>query len=84
VLPSHPYWDQWAPWVGSSHTLLRECEELARVMGIPVGTDVEPLRQAPDPEAADWRRYAIEAFMCRALIEGCRLSISSGGALAFR
>lgn len=84
VLPKHPYWEDWGPRIGSSHTLLSECEELARVLDIPEELDVEALRQDPDPNATGWRRYAIEAFMCRALIEGCRISIASGCALAFR
>jgi hypothetical protein len=76
--------DEWASAVGSSQRLLRECELLAVALGYPRDLEVDALRAVePEPEGRGWKRYAIESFMCRALIEGCRVSIRSGSALVF-
>jgi len=84
VLPSDPRWDQWGPWLGSSYTLLDECERLSEVLRYPRDWEIEALReQEPDSTAADWRRYAIECFMCQVLITACRLSIESGCAIVY-
>src|SRR5439155_11358418 len=44
VLPSNPRWDRWGPWLGSSQTLLDECERLAEALQYPRDQDIETLR----------------------------------------
>jgi hypothetical protein len=86
VLPKDPRWD-WrpcGPWLGSVPMLLRECEQLAEALQYPRSLHPEDIRRfTPDPTAPDWRRYAVEAFVCQALITACEASIRSGCALAF-
>jgi hypothetical protein len=84
VLPPDPRWNEWGPWLGSSHALLEECRRLAVALRYPRDLQMEGLRrQAPDRTATDWRRYAIECFMCEVLITACQVSIESGCAAVF-
>jgi hypothetical protein len=84
LLPEEPPWDQWGRWLGSSNTLLQECERLAEALRYPRELDSEAIRQhEPDPSADGWRRYAVESFMCQVLIEAAGASIDSGCAIVF-
>jgi hypothetical protein len=74
--------------LGSSHALLRECQELARQLELPEGL-------SPDDEAFDdpfegqglgdakWERYRVESYICLGLIGACEASIETGAAVVF-
>jgi len=74
--------------VGSSVRLLRECERIATVLGIPPDVDEESevLWEAADSQGEGdslWERYGIESFTCVCLIRGCQKSVETGAALVF-
>jgi hypothetical protein len=73
--------------LGSSHALLRECEELRGVLAIPdsVTYDSEELWEASDAqgEGDGWRRYGVESFTCVALQTVARASVEHGAAIVF-
>ena len=74
--------------IGSTPRLLRECEQLAKVLGIPpdLDTQSEALWEASDSQGEGdelWQRYGVESFSCVVLMEACRCSISSGAAVVF-
>ena len=74
--------------VGSSVSLLRECDKLAEVLGIPVylDKDTDELWDAADSQGDGdllWQKYGIETFSCVALRDACRRSIDTGAAVVF-
>lgn len=74
--------------VGSTFHLLRECEILAKKIGLPVEMhhDSEELWEFSDCPASSgplWQVYGIESFGLARLMEACRVSIRSGAAIAF-
>lgn len=82
--------------LGSSHALLRECQELARALEIPedLSPDDEALWEAADNQgedageggdegAAKWERYAVESQTCLCLLRACEASIETGAAVVF-
>ena len=74
--------------LGSSHALLRECQELARQLELPEGL-------TPDDEAFDetfeaqgrgeakWETYRVESYTCLGLIRACEVSVETGAAVVF-
>lgn len=86
VYPTQGRWEE-PEGIGSSHRLLAECQELAQRLQYPVDMELRELDQLRRDEGfirhTDWRRYALECFVCQALIVGARLSIESGCALRF-
>jgi hypothetical protein len=76
--------DEWPTQIGSSYTLLEECERLAAAMDFPLELSIEELRaEEPDLKATDWTRFRVEAFMCKVLMTACEVSIRSGCAVVF-
>ena len=74
--------------LGSSHALLRECVELARVLELPEDLSLEDgaVWEAVDTQgegAAKWERYGVESYTCLALIKACEASVETGAALVF-
>lgn len=70
------------PWIGSANSLLKECQQLAALIGYPRHLGVEALREQGSPSAPDgWRRYGVEAFTCETLVRACEASIQSGCAM---
>lgn len=73
--------------VGSSQALLRECDRLAGVLGIPpnVDSDDEELWTAAANQGSGtgWRRYGIESFTCARLRDAARRSVATGAAILF-
>jgi len=74
--------------VGSSHTLLKECERLASALEIPADLDEtsDALWEAADSQGEGnqkWKIFGIESFTCVCLMRGCRKSIETGAALVF-
>jgi hypothetical protein len=74
--------------VGSSYSLLRECERIAAALEIPADLDEtsDALWEAADSQgegSLKWERYGVESFSCICLIRGCRKSIESGAVLVF-
>jgi hypothetical protein len=73
--------------LGSSHALVRECEELMSVLAIPsdVDPESEELWDASEAqsEGDGWRRYGVEAFTCVRLFAAARESLKRSAALAF-
>jgi hypothetical protein len=72
--------------IGSSVRLLRECEQLAETIALPMDLDPESEefeRQlvSPSPNAPLWRRRPVESYVCLQLIAGCKASIRTGAAL---
>jgi hypothetical protein len=74
--------------VGSSHSLLRECQRIAEALQIPSHLDEssEALWEAADSQgegSETWERYGIESFSCVCLMRGCLKSIERKAALVF-
>ena len=73
--------------IGSSPALLRECERLAKVLGIPpdVTPESDELIEAAESqgEGAGYLRYGQEVFACVQLREAARHSVESGAAIVF-
>ena len=74
--------------VGSTPSLLAECDRLARVLGIPseLTKDADELWEAADSQgegATLWEQYGVESFTCVALREACAVSMKSGAAIVF-
>jgi len=74
--------------LGSSHALLRECRELARVLEIPedFSAEDEALWDAAESQGegeAKWERYGIESYTCVALIKACEASVETSAAVVF-
>ena len=75
--------------VGSSQALLRECEELARELELPLGMDPESkeiwesTRSQGQGEVL-WKKYALESFACSRLYYASKASIDLGAAIVFQ
>jgi hypothetical protein len=74
--------------IGSTFRLREECTELAKLLEIPAGLDIESeevWEAADDPSAgtATWQRYGIETFSCIRLLAACEASIRVGAAIVF-
>jgi hypothetical protein len=73
--------------VGSSPMLLRECERLATVLGIPpdVVPESDELVEAAESQGQGkgYLRYGQEVFACVQLREAARRSVESGAAIVF-
>jgi len=73
--------------LGSSHALVRECEELAQALGIPSDLDPESeeLWQASENqgEGEGWQRYGVESFTCVRLLAAARASLQRRAAVVF-
>jgi hypothetical protein len=73
---------------GSSHALLRECRELARVLELPedISVEDEAVWQAAEAQGEGvekWERYGIESYTCLALLKACEASVETGAAVVF-
>jgi hypothetical protein len=80
--------DEYSKAVGSSQTLMQECEALAEAMGLPLDLDPESeeVWNAADdrrPDASGWERFGIEAFTCIRLYHAARVSNATGAAVVF-
>jgi hypothetical protein len=73
--------------IGSSPVLLRECERLAKVLGIPaeVTPESDELIEAAESqgEGTGYLRYGQEVFACIQLREAARRSVETGAAIVF-
>ena len=74
--------------VGSSQSLLRECQRIAEELQIPTNLNEtsEELWEAADSQGEGdltWQRYGIESFSCVCLIRGSLKSIETKAALVF-
>jgi hypothetical protein len=74
--------------LGSSHALLRECRELARVLELPadLSPEDEAVWEAVESQGegeAKWERYGVESYTCLALIKACETSVETGAAVVF-
>jgi hypothetical protein len=74
--------------LGSSHTLLRECRELAQVLELPEALSLEDeavwaAAESQGEGEAKWERYGIESYTCLALIKACEASVETGAAVVF-
>jgi hypothetical protein len=73
--------------IGSSPMLLRECERLATVLGIPpdVVPESDELVEAAESQGQGegYLRYGQEVFACVQLREAARRSVATGAAIVF-
>jgi hypothetical protein len=74
--------------IGSSYALREECQELAGQLRLPPDVELQELdrMRARAEEYLDqpgWERYAVECFVCQALLIAAERSIQSGCALVF-
>lgn len=74
--------------IGSSHALHQECLQLAERLGLPAEIELEELDQLRRQDdgvvtGSGWRAFALECFVCKALLTGAEISIRSGCALHF-
>jgi hypothetical protein len=74
--------------LGSSHALLRECRELARVLELPeaLSPEDDAVWQAAESQGEGvekWERYGVESYTCLALIKACEASVETGAAVVF-
>ena len=76
--------------LGSSHALLRECREIARLLELPedLALEDEALLDAVENQGeaeggAKWESYGVEAYTCLALIKACQVSVETGAAVVF-
>jgi hypothetical protein len=73
--------------IGSSPILLRECERLAKALGIPsdLTTESDELVEAAESqgEGDGYLRYGQEVFACVQLREAARRSVETGAAIVF-
>ena len=74
--------------VGSSQSLLGECERIVEALQIPSNLDEnsDALWEAADSQGEGslaWQRYGIESFSCVCLMRGCLKSIERKAALVF-
>jgi hypothetical protein len=67
--------------IGSSFALLRECEELARALGIPLDVSTEDVGNGDGSQR--WHSYAAEARVCLVLHRAAATSIETGAAIVF-
>jgi hypothetical protein len=67
--------------IGSSFTLMDECEYLADFLELPLDLDPETVREASlgkEKGEAVWERYGVESFVCSALYMAAKVSVESG------
>jgi hypothetical protein len=74
--------------IGSTQTLLEECQLIAKAIGIPENAipDDEEFVDLVDSQGQGelpWQRYGIEAFGCLNLLKACEASLKTGAALVF-
>jgi len=74
--------------IGSCHTLLEECRQLARHLDFPPDLELKEMeklaRRAEDLlDQPGWERFAFECFICKALMVGAELSLQTGCVLQF-
>lgn len=74
--------------LGSSQTLMRECEELARGLVLPLEMDPESaeLWEATKSQGQGdtrWKRYAFESFTCSRLYHAAKASVDLRAAIVF-
>jgi hypothetical protein len=74
--------------IGSTQTLLEECQLIAEAIGIPKNAipDDEEFVDLVDSQGQGelpWQRYGIEAFGCLNLLKACEASLKTGAALVF-
>ncbi|MFL6254471.1 MAG: hypothetical protein ACJ74T_05590 [Pyrinomonadaceae bacterium] len=74
--------------LGSSHTLLRECRELAQALELreDLSLDDDAVWQAVESQGEGeekWERYGVESYTCLALIKSCEVSVETGAAVVF-
>jgi hypothetical protein len=73
--------------VGSSQRLMRECQQLAALLGLPpeLDPDSDELWEAAEEDADEphWRRYGIAAFTCQQLLWASQASVKHGALLVF-
>ena len=70
--------------IGSSFTLMDECEYLADFLELPLELDPEAVREvslSKERGEAVWERYGIESFVCSALYTAAKVSVESGFAI---
>jgi hypothetical protein len=96
--PRHGYWvpvdlpdvliltNEFGGCVGSSVRLLKECEALAKAIGLPLDMDHNDkvlwhALDHPGEGGETWQRYGIESFNCLRLYCACRKSIELGAAI---
>jgi hypothetical protein len=75
-------------WIGSSNRLMKECEELAAALELPLEMDIESekLLQASMEQGkgqAKWEKYGIESFTCLRLHRASVKSLELGAAIVF-
>ena len=74
--------------IGSTYALHQECAELAHRLRLPADVELEELDQLrlrADKlvDQTGWERFALECFVCKALMTGAQISMRSGCALSF-
>lgn len=74
--------------IGSSYTLMNECEKLAAVLELPLEMDIDAdeLHDAIESQGegeAKWEQYGVESFTCLRLYHACKRSIETGAAVCF-
>lgn len=86
--PADPQRDGLGGMVGSSFELLRECQDLAKAIGLPADMDPEDeaLWEAADsaePDGRLWTHFGVEAYCLARLIKACKLSIEHKAVVLF-
>lgn len=74
--------------IGSSAVLLDECSELANMLDLPAGLDVESdafldLMETPNFDGPLWQRYPVEAHSLANLRAACKASLDLGAVIQF-
>jgi hypothetical protein len=74
--------------IGSSASLLDECQRLAAALQLPLDTDPEAdeVWEACDSQGegdTQWQRYGIESFVCLRLYNACKCSLKQQAAIVF-
>lgn len=70
--------------IGSSFTLMGECEYLADFLELPLDLDPETVREvslSKEKGEAVWERYGVESFVCSAFYTAAKVSVESGCAI---
>jgi hypothetical protein len=90
LVVAHPPLSDWCEptGIGSSYALQRECLVLAEHLQFPSDIPLEELdrlrlRAEELLDEPGWERFALECFVCKALLTGAEISIRSGCALTF-
>ena len=87
VIHTSPIMHIGGQFIGSSKSLMSECERLAKALELPLDLDPdsEEVQSAPEDQGIGdgWRKYGIEALTCLSLYHAARLSISHRCAMIF-